>query len=338
MPREPAENSSPEFNSKMIELGYLYSKKGNWYRKDHAGGLFLLKTLNKTPYGRGNSIRVSLYYMMSSGNWLDYADGDWRINNRYLNEYAKLKTALDKDVTIDKHLAHLILERGEHGKCRFCGNRFHNSGYYCSEKCAKKAYAALMKSRAIYLAELTEEVVARQCQVCHKKETIITTDNFVPFQDFYNGKMLDLPTPVITKEETFERHHVNREPETTIILCPKCHVDVEKHEKNSYLRPEKSRAGRKRDRPPTNRCLLLTDANRRYTPEKNITWYRFNVMRLWSGLITELPYPFVEPHYTYSLDSPLPSLDIELRICTKCNHEFDGRYRTTCPKCRQFFR
>jgi DNA-directed RNA polymerase subunit M/transcription elongation factor TFIIS len=120
------------------------------------------------------------------------------------------------------------------------------------------------------------------------------------------------------------KHHVSYSRDETIIVCESCHAKIH-HSKDSALKaflPED-----KRPQKPKSEHLILCPScqHNKIHPAsgtcrecKSKTRSR---TRRQSGGRTQTPVG--------------PSLMV---TCKKCGTRFEGRSRTTCPKCREFFR
>jgi len=108
-------------------------------------------------------------------------------------------------------------------------------------------------------------------------------------------------------------HHLSYEKGAVVPMCRSCHTALHKSEGFSILKPRDKRPIRTS---PTASCLSCGTVVRR----KEAKYCR----RCERKMLKDASRP--------------TRLMPEMRACPKCGHQFDGRHRTTCPKCRTFFR
>ncbi|QRF76140.1 hypothetical protein Thermo_01657 [Thermoplasmatales archaeon] len=215
-----------------------------------------------------------------------------------------------------------------------------------SETALKKEYSKIMRNRAVKIAETEEKygfdydngktsVKGRGCYLCHKQETLVLSASYPSYEEFRKRRW-DFNVEVIkTGNVTIEEHHISRDPEKTIDLCYECHVNVETGRIHPELRPEVSRSGRPRKVNKVKFCLL--NDGYPYDPVQffhELTYFRLNVMRKDSGLWYNKNY--LEPHKQNLIRAADP--DFLPEVCKSCGFAFNGYNRTSCPKCRTFFR
>jgi len=192
----------------------------------------------------------------------------------------------------------LFYEGADDGYCKECGDDFQAPGPYCSKECANKA-----------LRKQTAKAVNRSpfCSIC--KRRIVGE----PFVD--TATVLGTKLPRVRIE-----HHVSYSRDETMIVCGSCHAKIH-HSKDSALKafqPED-----KRPKKPKSVHLILCPScqNNKIYPA--------------SGTCRECRAKARKQSRDRTLCPVGPSLMI---ICKKCGTRFEGRSRTTCPKCREFFR
>jgi len=193
---------------------------------------------------------------------------------------------------------YLFYEGADDGYCKECGNDFQAPGSYCSDECANKA-----------LRKETAKAVNRApfCSIC--KRRIIDQ----PFVD--TAKVLGTRLPRVRIE-----HHVSYSKNKTMIVCGSCHAKIH-HSKDSALKaflPED-----KRSQMPKSVHLILCPS------------CHHNKIYPASGTCRECKEKAGRRSRDRMLRPVGPSLIV---TCKKCGTRFEGRSRTTCPKCREFFR
>ena len=213
-----------------------------------------------------------------------------------------------------------LLFDDEDGFCRQCGRDFQESGAFCSDEC-KRAYEKQALEK--------EMRNLKSCAACGEK--IAPDREFsVRIKDMFD---CDLPVGEIG-------HHLSYEADLKVVVCKRCHNRIHHGKK-------KDMAGLiPRDRPQktSRKSAKCASCGRRMAAQQSSLCRRCEAISMcYSGLgVNDIAAKMgiarsSVRQYLRERDR-FQNLNPQRVICTKCKLEFDGRNRTSCPKCREFFR
>jgi len=184
------------------------------------------------------------------------------------------------------------------GYCRECRTDFQASGSYCSDECASKA----LKRRYAMIMNR-----APTCGVCKRK---IVEDSYLTIASILGA---NLTTSKV-------KHHVSYARDETILVCRSCHAKIHLSEDPTLktFRPED-----RRPQKPIGMGLEICPV------------CHHNKIRPGSEFCKECKRKARRRAKKYPNGPPPPPMKV---TCKKCGTVFEGSLRTTCPKCREFFR
>ncbi len=201
----------------------------------------------------------------------------------------------------------------QNGKCRNCNSLFRKPGFFCSDEC-----------RLIFIKKYIVKIlnkVGSFCEVCGSM--ILNPYLLEEFSEYVDVKA----------KPRYVTHHTSYYPERTLHVCEDCHKAVHHTDRYPELKPLKGES-RKYYAKKKHKYMAF---DRVYSCKLNTTGTKCYDFILFFPLPIK---PAVSKGEYISPREPAVSDDDSDQwiICKKCAHKFDGRYRTTCPKCRTFFR
>ncbi|MCL4314971.1 MAG: hypothetical protein M1454_04525, partial [Candidatus Thermoplasmatota archaeon] len=172
-----------------------------------------------------------------------------------------------------------------------------------------------------------------KCEICGAIELHPINEEFKEY--LQKSNMVCVPSLVI--------HHTSYFPEIGMEICPSCHSRIHHANDlglNKYRPPDgdsdKFYEKRKRTEKLEGKYSKIDQEARIFDPLRffeGLTFYQLNVMRADAGILPEE----YDNNALRKYHEKHPDAKDYMR-CEKCSFEFDPQYRTTCPKCRWFFR
>lgn len=217
----------------------------------------------------------------------------------------------------------------QNGNCRFCGKIIQTPGFFCSEECRTRY---IKKNIAMTLNENFREF----CKNCGTR--ILPREIYEEFAAYLDIEAK--PKSII--------HHTSYFPEKTMVICEDCHYKIHKTNEYPELKPEKGESGRfyRRHKIPQNKFNSRRNGQRISSGRALFFYPLFNdpneIYRQISygdsvEKVTQREYELIIGRKYRTEPSSAPERT-NIIICKDCGHKFNGKYRTTCPKCRTFFR
>ncbi|MHB1811727.1 MAG: hypothetical protein ACYCPR_04855 [Thermoplasmataceae archaeon] len=217
-----------------------------------------------------------------------------------------------------------IYQESPDGYCHVCEKDFSDDLYFCSKEC-----------ETIAAEQYFSGIIAKskKCEICGIRELDPYDIEFTKY--LLRNDVAYVPNLVV--------HHTSYFPELGIEICKSCHSKIH-HSNDPKLNNYKPPDGdskefymrRKTLRKLKGKYCKITWKAEEFNPLiffRELTFYKFNVMRKEAGILPKERQNRDSAKYQVNIDEAIENIR-----CEKCGFVFKPQHRTTCPKCRCFFR